>query len=64
MTDDEENGAPPPPSPDSTEPQPPDNEDYDRRAREAMERGEDPTPIIQEHVMKVLDWLRAKHGTE
>ncbi len=61
MTDERESG-PPDETPESEgEPQPPDQRAYERRFKRAVARGEDPMPIFREHVVALLDWLKAKH---
>lgn len=66
MTDENDKDGPPaqPPEPpaESGLPRPPDNEEYERRVKEAMARGEDPMPIIREATMQLLDYIRAKYA--
>lgn len=62
MTDDRENNDPPQEPSGSALPQPPDNEEYERRVKEAIAKGEDPMPIIREATMQLLDYIRAKYA--
>ncbi len=62
MTDDDPKNGPPEDPAESPLPQPPDNEEYERRVKEAMAKGEDPMPIIREATLQLLDYIRAKYA--